>query len=76
MSPARRRGSGESSLSKLNCAWLPSSTAVLPERNPGRGPPTEAAGFTGTTWPLTGQSNRCRRLASCCLTVGAETWRH
>jgi len=76
MSPTRRRESRENFISKLNCAWLPSSIAVLPERSSGRGPLTEAAGFTGTTWPLTGQSNRCRRLASCCLTVGAETWRH
>ena len=28
-----------------------------------RGPRTEAAGFTGTTWPVTSQSNKCRRAA-------------
>ncbi len=32
-----------------------------------------AAGFTGTTWPVTSQWNRWRMEASCCFTVGAAS---
>ena len=35
------------------------------------GPRTEAAGFTGTTWPTTNQSNSRRTAASRSLAVGA-----
>ena len=36
------------------------------------GPRTAAAGFIGTTWPITSQSNSMRTAASCCFTLGAE----
>lgn len=48
-----------------------SSTAVLPKRTTWHDPRTEAVGFTGTTWPVTSQSKRCRMAANCCLTLGA-----
>jgi hypothetical protein len=35
------------------------------------GPRTDAAGFTGTTWPVTSRSQGCRTAARRCLTVGA-----
>jgi hypothetical protein len=35
------------------------------------GPRTEPAGFTGTTWPVTSQSNSWRSAASRALAVGA-----
>jgi len=49
-----------------------SSTGVLPTRTLCTGQRTEAAGLTGTTWPVTSQSNRWRTAASRCFTVGAE----
>ena len=53
-----------------------SSTGVLPLRALCAGPRTEAAGLSGTTWPMTSQSNRWRIAASCCFTVGAAcVWR-
>ena len=52
-----------------------SSTGVLPERTTWRGPRTAAAGFAGTTWPVTSQSKRWRMAASCCFTLGAATSR-
>ena len=55
----KRRRVKESPSLELNCSRIPSSPAVLPERTKWRGPRTEAAGFIGTTWPLTSQSNRC-----------------
>ena len=33
---------------------------------------TEAAGFSGTTWPITSQSKTWRIAARCCLAVGAD----
>ena len=36
-----------------------------------RGPRTEPAGLTGTTWPVTGRSNKWRIAARRCLTLGA-----
>ncbi len=35
----------------------------------------EAAGLTGTTWPVTSQSNRWRTAARRCFTVGADSAR-
>jgi hypothetical protein len=35
------------------------------------GPRTAAAGFIGTTWPMTSQSSSVRTAASCCFTSGA-----
>jgi hypothetical protein len=40
-----------------------------------RGPRTDAAGLTGTTWPVTSQSNKWRIAASRCLTLGAASSR-
>jgi hypothetical protein len=48
-----------------------SSIGVWPLRTTWLGPRTEAAGLTGTIWPLTSQSNRWRIAASRSLTVGA-----
>ena len=52
-----------------------SSTGVCPHVTTCRGPRTDAAGLTGTTWPVTSQSNRWRIAASRCLTVGAASSR-
>jgi hypothetical protein len=35
-----------------------SSTGVCPDVTTCRGPRTDAAGLTGTTWPVTNQSNK------------------
>jgi hypothetical protein len=35
-----------------------SSTGVCPHVTTCRGPRTDAAGLTGTTWPVTSQSNK------------------
>jgi hypothetical protein len=48
-----------------------SSTGVLPVFTTRFGPRTAAAGFIGTTWPVTSQSNSMRTAASRCLTPGA-----
>jgi hypothetical protein len=58
---------------------MPSSSALfrriehrrLSVRHHYRGSRTDAAGLTGTTWPVTSQSNRWRIAASFCLTLGA-----
>ncbi len=47
------------------------STGVLPRRTLCDGPRTDAAGFAGTTWPVTSQSNRWRIAARRCFAVGA-----
>ncbi len=47
------------------------STGVLPRRTICFGPRTAWAGFTGTTWPVTSQSNIIRMAESRCLAVGA-----
>jgi hypothetical protein len=47
----------------------------LPDVTTCRGPRTVCAGLTGTTWPLTNQSNRWRNAASRCLTEGAASSR-
>ena len=52
-----------------------SSTGVCPHVTTCRGPRTEPAGLTGTTWPVTSQSNRWRIAASRCLTLGAASSR-
>ena len=52
-----------------------SSTGVCPQVTTCRGPRTEPAGLTGTTWPVTSQSNRWRIAASRCLTLGAASSR-
>ena len=52
-----------------------SSTGVCPDVTTWRGPRTDAAGLTGTTWPVTSQSNRWRIAASRCLTLGAASSR-
>ena len=52
-----------------------SSTGVCPDVTTCRGPRTDAAGLTGTTWPVTSQSNRWRIAASRCLTLGAASSR-
>jgi hypothetical protein len=39
--------------------------------SPRFGPRTAAAGFIGTTWPMTSQSNSIRTAASCCFTPAA-----
>jgi len=50
------------------------SRAIITHDNPNCfGPRTAAAGFVGTTWPVTSQLNIMRIAASCCLTDGAET---
>jgi hypothetical protein len=41
-----------------------SSTGVCPHVTTCRGPRTDAAGLTGTTWPVTSPSNRWRIAAS------------
>jgi hypothetical protein len=46
-------------------------TGVLPDFTTCDGPRTEPAGFTGTTRPVTSQSNSWRIAASRALTVGA-----
>ena len=48
------------------------STGVTPLLTECRGPRTECAGLTGTTWPVTSQSNSMRMQARCCLTEGAD----
>ena len=48
------------------------STGVLPFLTTCLGPLTEAAGLTGTTWPVTSQSKSMRMAARCCLTEGAR----
>jgi hypothetical protein len=48
-----------------------SSTGVCPDVTTCRGPRTDLAGLTGTTWPVTSQSNGWRIAASRCLTLGA-----
>jgi hypothetical protein len=55
-------------LSRSARASAGSSTGVCPQVTTWRGPRTAPAGFTGTTWPVTSQSNRCRSAASRCLT--------
>ena len=52
-----------------------SSTGVLPLRTMCCGPRTEAAGLTGTIWPITSQSKRWRIAARRCFTVGADASR-
>ena len=52
-----------------------SSTGVCPDVTTCRGPRTDAAGLTDTTWPVTSQSNRWRIAASRCLTLGAASSR-
>src|SRR6202011_2017575 len=52
-----------------------SSTGVCPDVTTCRGPRTDAAGVTGTTWPVTSQSKRWRIAASRCLTLGAASSR-
>src|SRR5215469_12934902 len=52
-----------------------SSTGVCPDVTTCRGPRTEPAGLTDTTWPVTSQSNRWRIAASLCLTLGAASSR-
>jgi hypothetical protein len=52
-----------------------SSTGVCPDVTTCRGPRTVCVGLTGTTWPLTSQSNKCRSAASRCLTEGAASSR-
>src|SRR5438067_13618995 len=52
-----------------------SSTGVCPDVTTWLGPRTECAGLTGTTWPVTSQSNRWRIAASRCLTLGAASSR-
>jgi hypothetical protein len=47
----------------------------LPGRDNVAGPRTDAAGLTGTTWPVTSQSNKWRTPASRCLTLGAASSR-
>lgn len=59
-----------SMLSSNRRASAGSRAELLPERTTWRGPRTEAAGFAGTTWPLTSQSNRYPTAASRCLTLG------
>ncbi len=80
MSPisARSRrpdGVDTSMLSSSARASVGSSTGVCPDVTTCRGPRTDAAGLTGTTWPVTSQSNRWRIAASRCLTVGAASSR-
>src|SRR6516162_9900874 len=48
---------------------------VCPDVTTCPGPRTEPAGLTGTTWPVTSQSNRWRIAASRCLTLGAASSR-
>lgn len=50
-------------LSSSTRASSGSSTGVLPDFTICVGPRTEAAGFTGTTWRVTSQSNKCRTAA-------------
>jgi hypothetical protein len=57
------------------CASAGSSTGVCPLVTTCRGPHPEPAGLTGTTWPVTSQSNRWRIAASRCLTLGAASSR-
>jgi hypothetical protein len=45
-------------------------TGVLPVLTTCFGPRTAAAGFMGTIWPVTSQSNSMRTAASCCFTPG------
>jgi hypothetical protein len=52
-----------------------SSPGVCPDVTMCRGPRTDAAGLTGTTWPVTSQSNRWRIAASRYLTLGAASSR-
>src|SRR5271169_4506882 len=52
-----------------------SRTGVCPDVTTCRGPRTDPAGLTGTTWPVTSQSNRWRIAASRCLTLGAASSR-
>jgi hypothetical protein len=52
-----------------------SSTDVCPDVTMCRGPRADAAGLTGTTWPVTSQSNRWRIATSRCLTLGAASSR-
>jgi hypothetical protein len=58
---------GEERANVVNIDWGQSTTY--------RGPRTDAAGLTGTTWPVTSQSNRWRIGASRCLTLGAASSR-
>jgi hypothetical protein len=62
-----------SMLSSSARASAGSSTGVCPDVTTWRGPRTEPAGLTGTTWPGTSQSNRWRIAASRCLTLGAAS---
>jgi hypothetical protein len=52
-----------------------SSTEVCPDVTTCRGPRTEPAGLTGTTWPVTSQSNRWRIAARRCLRLNAASSR-
>ena len=49
-----------------------SSMSQIGQALRGDGPPADAAGFAGMTWPVTSQSKRWRIAARRCLTVGAE----
>ena len=42
----------------------------------GLGPRTDAAGFRGSTWWTTSQSQSARMAAKCCFTVGADPGGH
>ena len=71
---ARSRRSRTVSVGMLSMSLrhsAPSSTGVLPVFTTCFGPRTAAAGFIGTTWPVTSQSNSMRTAASCCFTPGA-----
>jgi len=47
--------------------------AFSPDVTTCRGPRTEPTGLTGTTWPVTSQSNKWRIAARGCLTLGAAS---
>jgi hypothetical protein len=71
----RPAGLDVSMLSSSARASAGSSTGVCPVVTMWLGPRTACAGLTGTTWPVTSQSNKRRIAASRCLTLGAASSR-